>query len=115
MIEGTIEELIYLGDHIRTRLSVCGHDDFIVKVPNKGDAALAKGSVVKVGWKADDCRALDDPGCSEMSLAGAGAVGGAWRSAVLLWTPGAAVPGAGAAGRSGARARHRLLVQRRCQ
>ena len=62
VIEGTIQELIYLGDHIRTRLSVCGHDDFIVKVPNKGDAALAKGSVVNLGWKADDCRALDDPG-----------------------------------------------------
>ena len=31
-----VEELIYLGDHIRTRVSVCGHDDFIVKVPNAG-------------------------------------------------------------------------------
>ena len=31
---GKVEELIYLGDHIRTRISVCGCDDFIVKVPN---------------------------------------------------------------------------------
>ena len=29
-----VEELIYLGDHIRTRVSVCGNEDFVVKVPN---------------------------------------------------------------------------------
>ncbi len=37
-----------------------GHDDFIVKVPNKGASAdVAEGREVKVGWKAEDCRALD--------------------------------------------------------
>ena len=36
ILSGRIAELIYLGDHIRARLEVAGHDDFIVKVPNKG-------------------------------------------------------------------------------
>ncbi|MEM7565353.1 MAG: ABC transporter ATP-binding protein, partial [Pseudomonadota bacterium] len=31
IFSGVAEELIYLGDHIRTRFTVCGHDDFIVK------------------------------------------------------------------------------------
>jgi len=57
---GRVEELIYLGDHIRTRLSVCGDDQFIVKVPNaQGHAVLVEGAEVKVGWAAEDCRALD--------------------------------------------------------
>ena len=60
VFEGTVEELIYLGDHIRTRVNVCGHDDFIVKVPNaSGHASLAEKAVVKVGWDLEDCRALD--------------------------------------------------------
>ncbi len=60
VFDGTVEELIYLGDHIRTRVNVCGHDDFIVKVPNaSGHAALAEKATVKVGWEKEDCRALD--------------------------------------------------------
>lgn len=60
VFEGTVEELIYLGDHIRTRVNVCGHDDFIVKVPNaSGHASLAEKAKVTVGWKFEDCRALD--------------------------------------------------------
>jgi len=56
-----IEELIYLGDHIRGRLSLLGHDDFIVKVPNQGGGPLLRaGQDVHVGWHAEDCRALDD-------------------------------------------------------
>lgn len=58
--EGKVEELIYLGDHIRTRASVSGHDDFIVKIPNSSEhASLQEGATVKFGWKAEDCRALD--------------------------------------------------------
>jgi putative spermidine/putrescine transport system ATP-binding protein len=60
VFEGTVMELIYLGDHIRTRVNVCGHDDFIVKVPNaSGHASLAENAKVKVGWEFEDCRALD--------------------------------------------------------
>ncbi len=54
------EELIYLGDHIRTRFTLCGHDDFIVKIPNSAvHAHLKQGDVVDIGWNAEDCRALD--------------------------------------------------------
>jgi len=60
VFDGKVEELIYLGDHIRTRVSVCGHNDFIVKVPNAGGhKGLRPGDEVKVGWNMEDCRALD--------------------------------------------------------
>jgi len=60
VFEGRVEELIYLGDHIRTRASVCGHDDFIVKVPNaSGHVHLKEGETVEFGWTIEDCRALD--------------------------------------------------------
>jgi len=62
VLEGRIKELIYLGDHIRTRMSVAGHDDFIVKIANNAEhVPLAEGSTVKVGWDTVDCRALDNP------------------------------------------------------
>jgi putative spermidine/putrescine transport system ATP-binding protein len=58
--EAKVEELIYLGDHIRTRVNVAGNSDFIIKVPNAhGHAVLAKGAMIKIGWSAEDCRALD--------------------------------------------------------
>jgi putative spermidine/putrescine transport system ATP-binding protein len=57
---GRVEELIYHGDHIRTRVSLLGHDDFIVKVPNRaGQAPLRPGDHVTVAWLPEDCRALD--------------------------------------------------------
>lgn len=62
LANGQVEELIYLGDHIRARVNVCGHDDFIVKVPNSaGHAYLQPGDAVQVGWLAEDARALDVP------------------------------------------------------
>jgi putative spermidine/putrescine transport system ATP-binding protein len=58
--QAEVLELIYLGDHIRCRVNVCGDDEFIVKVPNAaGHKALAKGDTVSVGWTLEDCRALD--------------------------------------------------------
>ena len=61
-VSGKVEEMIYLGDHIRSRMNVCGHDDFIVKIPNSAThAQLSPGDTVQVGWKADDARALDVP------------------------------------------------------
>ena len=59
-LDGRVLELIYLGDHIRCRMQVCGRDDFIVKVPNSPEhAMLREGEVCTVGWNTDDCRALD--------------------------------------------------------
>jgi len=60
VFEGRVEELIYLGDHIRTRASVCGRDDFIVKIPNAAHhTALKEGETATFGWTMEDCRALD--------------------------------------------------------
>ena len=57
--KGDIKELIYLGDHIRARVEVCGNDEFIVKIPNEGNIALKEGSTINVNWLAEDIRALD--------------------------------------------------------
>ncbi len=55
-----VEELIYLGDHIRARVSACGQRDFVIKVPNaEGGVGLTPGADIAIGWKREDCRALD--------------------------------------------------------
>jgi len=60
-IPGKIEELIYLGDHIRVRMSVAGTSEFIVKVRNStGRKNLEVGQQTSVGWSPEDCRALDE-------------------------------------------------------
>ena len=57
--EGKIEELIYLGDHIRARLNACGNDQFIVKVPNEGSFNHKEGDILNLSWNSSDVRALD--------------------------------------------------------
>jgi len=60
IFDAKIEELIYLGDHIRTRACVCGNNEFVVKIANSSShAALKNGAKIRVGWGAEDCRALD--------------------------------------------------------
>ena len=57
--KGDIKELIYLGDHIRARIEVCGNDEFIVKIPNEGNVDLKEGTSINLNWQAEDIRALD--------------------------------------------------------
>jgi len=60
IFDARVKELIYLGDHIRTRVNVCGSDDFVVKIPNSTThTILQKGEMIKIGWDVEDCRALD--------------------------------------------------------
>jgi putative spermidine/putrescine transport system ATP-binding protein len=60
ILDAKIEELIYLGDHIRVRMNVAGNDEFIAKVRNRGEKRdIAEGQSVKVGWSSSDCKALD--------------------------------------------------------
>ena len=60
IFDAKVEELIYLGDHMRTRINLCGNSEFIVKVPNSaGHVHVTPGEKVRVGWQAEDCRALD--------------------------------------------------------
>ena len=57
---GRVAEFIYLGDHVRVRLEVCGKTDFFVKQPiAELDPALAVGDVVPLGWQVEHVRALD--------------------------------------------------------
>ena len=59
-LDAKIEELIYLGDHIRCRMNVAGDDQFIMKVPNtSGQLGLEIGASLQIGWQNHDCRALD--------------------------------------------------------
>ena len=60
--KGMVKELIYLGDHIRARLEVCGNDEFIVKIPNEGNLEIKENESIELTWSADDIRALDMPG-----------------------------------------------------
>jgi len=60
VFEGNVKELIYLGDHIRVRVNLCGNDEFIVKVPNaSGERRVKVGETLRLGWASRDCRALD--------------------------------------------------------
>jgi putative spermidine/putrescine transport system ATP-binding protein len=60
--EARVEELIYHGDHKRLRVRACGSDEFIIKLPNAGDRlALEVGAAITIGWRLEDCRALDAP------------------------------------------------------
>ncbi|UVK50182.1 ABC transporter ATP-binding protein (plasmid) [Mesorhizobium sp. AR02] len=54
-----VEELIYLGDHLRIRVAVGVHT-LEIKLPNSGSGVqLQPGHQVTVGWRTEDCRALD--------------------------------------------------------
>ncbi len=58
--EGEIRELIYIGDHTRMRLAICGVEDFIVKVAHgHGLPEVRAGERIEVGFRPEDCRALD--------------------------------------------------------
>ena len=62
LFNAEVRELIYLGDHVRTRVSVCGNENFVVKLPNaEGAVQFEPGAKITVGWKTEDCRALDAP------------------------------------------------------
>ena len=55
-----IEDITFLGDHLRLRLSVCDRSDFVVKIPNMvGHGAVIEGDRVRIGWTPTDCRVLD--------------------------------------------------------
>ena len=58
--DALVEDLTFLGDHLRVRLDVCGSSEFIVKIPNiVGHGGILPGDTVRVAWAALDCRALE--------------------------------------------------------
>ncbi|MCY3766052.1 MAG: ABC transporter ATP-binding protein [Gemmatimonadetes bacterium] len=59
-LDARIEDITFLGDHLRVRVSVCGRSDFIAKIPNiVGHGAMLVGDEVRIGWTPTDCRVLD--------------------------------------------------------
>ncbi len=59
-LKAVVREFIYMGDIFRTRLSVAGNDDFVIKTRNAPDALrLEPGAAIEIGWLPQDCRALD--------------------------------------------------------
>lgn len=60
IFDAKIKDIVFLGDNLRLKLSVCGDDNFIVKIPNTaGHGAVLEGDSVRVGWAALDCRTLE--------------------------------------------------------
>lgn len=59
-LTGVIEELIYLGDHVRIRLTVANNNNFTAKIPI---AAMqnhwVSGTAVPISWYEQDACALD--------------------------------------------------------
>ena len=59
-LDAVIEDITFLGDHLRLRLAVCGRTDFIAKIPNVvGHGAVLAGDRIRIGWTPTDCRVLD--------------------------------------------------------
>lgn len=59
-VDATVEDLTFLGDQLRIRLTACGREDFIATIPNiVGHGGLVKGDRVRIGWTVIDCRALN--------------------------------------------------------
>jgi len=62
MASGKVVDVTYLGDHLRVRLNALGEQSFVAKAPNAGAArAIRAGDAISIGWRAEDCRALDAP------------------------------------------------------
>lgn len=59
-VQGRLIYKGFLGDHLHLRMSVCGHSDFIVKIPNTvGHGAVLEGDLITLGWSQTDCRVLE--------------------------------------------------------
>lgn len=59
-VQAEVLEVIYMGDILRGRLRVAGHDDFVMKFRNTlGQTRLSPGETIQIGWHPQDARALD--------------------------------------------------------
>ncbi len=58
--DARIQEVIYLGDHVRVRVAAFGDKDLVIKIPNGANLPtdLHPGRTISIGWKSEDCRAL---------------------------------------------------------
>lgn len=60
VIEADVIEFIYMGDSFRMRMRVADSENFVIKCRNSHDQArFVPGQRVRIGWRTEDCRALD--------------------------------------------------------
>ncbi len=58
--EATVDDITFLGDHLRVSLSIGEIKDFVAKIPNvTGQGGVLEGDRVRLGWAALNCRALE--------------------------------------------------------
>ncbi|MFI4952287.1 MAG: ABC transporter ATP-binding protein [Burkholderiales bacterium] len=56
-LAGTLREIIYLGDHVRARVTLAGSEEFMVKRPiGEAHAIPDVGAAVEVLWEPEHCR-----------------------------------------------------------
>ena len=59
-LSAAVRSVIYVGDHLRLIADVPGIGPIIVKLPNgPGVPPLSPGAEVRLGWRTEDCLALD--------------------------------------------------------
>ena len=67
-VDAVVEDMTFLGDHLRVRLAACGRRDVVAKIPNiVGHGAMMVGDPIRIGWTVNDCRALDFEGEEEIA------------------------------------------------
>jgi putative spermidine/putrescine transport system ATP-binding protein len=58
-LAGSLQEIIYLGDHVRARIALTGNEEFMVKRPISEAQTLPHiGAAVDVFWAPEHCRAF---------------------------------------------------------
>jgi len=58
-LAGSLQEIIYLGDHVRARVALAGNGEFMVKRPISEAHTLPHiGAAVEVFWTPEHCRAF---------------------------------------------------------
>jgi len=70
-LSAQVAEVIYLGDHLRMRLSLIGAGEVMAKMPTaSASPALVPGASVVAGWGAEDCLAFAPEDHSDLQHAG---------------------------------------------
>ena len=60
VVPARVQDLIYLGDHLRLRVVAFHNQELVLKLPNaSSQRAVAAGDSIHIGWRAQDCHALD--------------------------------------------------------
>jgi putative spermidine/putrescine transport system ATP-binding protein len=58
--DARITDVIYLGDHLRLRVTALDDCEFILKLPNASSRrTVAAGDAIRIGWRVEDIHALD--------------------------------------------------------